>query len=141
VLVEHARNLLGIEDASHAEYGAPGTHVIALLSCSLVASRIDLDIEPGSQLARMYGATSATERTHCNYGLAPEFGRIADAAGMRASARDATGEVRAIERPDHPFFVGTLFQPPLSSTAVRPHPILTAFLRAVAARAESANES
>src|SRR5262245_42182047 len=122
---------MGIADASHAENGAPRTHVITLPSCSLVESRIDIQIDERSMLARVYGPTSGTERTHCNYGLEPSFAHIGDASGRRAVARDATGEVRAIERSDHPFFVGTLYQPQRSSSPKQPHPILTAFLRAV----------
>lgn len=138
MLVEHARNLIGITDAGHAEYGEPGTHVVTLLSCSLVESQIDIRIEPDSHLSRVYGVISATERTHCNYGLAPAFDHIANACGMRVVAVDGTGEVRAIERPDHPYFVGTLYQPQRSSSAERPHPILTGFLRAVEERGRAA---
>jgi CTP synthase (UTP-ammonia lyase) len=45
---------------------------------------------------------------------------------------DDTGEVRAIERPDHAFFVATLYQPQLSSTLDRPHPLFVALLDATA---------
>ncbi|HVM66389.1 MAG TPA: hypothetical protein VMU14_16085 [Acidimicrobiales bacterium] len=44
---------------------------------------------------------------------------------------DDTGEPRAIERTDHPFFVGTLYQPQLQSTPQRPHPVWLGFVRAV----------
>jgi CTP synthase (UTP-ammonia lyase) len=44
------------------------------------------------------------------------------------------GEVRAFELPGHPFYMGTLFQPQRSSRPDRPHPLVTAFLRAAAAR-------
>jgi len=39
---EHARNLAGIADASHAEYGPGGTPVISLLSCSLMDQTITI---------------------------------------------------------------------------------------------------
>jgi CTP synthase (UTP-ammonia lyase) len=57
---------------------------------------------------------------------------LAGEHGMSVAGRDDTGEVRAIERPDHPFFVGTLYQPQLSSTPDRPHPLFVALLRATA---------
>jgi CTP synthase (UTP-ammonia lyase) len=53
-------------------------------------------------------------------------------AGLPTVARGANGEVRAIESPTHRFFVATLFQPQLSSTAQKPHPLISGFLKAAA---------
>ncbi len=111
MLVEHARTLGGIADAAHAEYGPGGTPVITLL-------------------ARLYGNLVAVEDTTCSYGLAPELQHIAGEHGMRIAATDATGEVRAIERNDHPFFVGTLYQPQLRSASDSPHPVFIGLLDA-----------
>ncbi len=130
MLVEHARNVMGIQDAVHAEYGGAGTPVVTLLSCSLAESQIEITITPNSRLARIYGAARATEQTNCNYGLEPSFADIASSGGLTVSAVDDTGEVRAIERADHPFFVGTLYQPQRMSRPGAPHPLWTAFVRA-----------
>jgi CTP synthase (UTP-ammonia lyase) len=46
--------------------------------------------------------------------------------------RDADGEPRLFTLPAHPFFVASLFVPSLTSTRERPHPLITAFLRAAA---------
>jgi hypothetical protein len=97
--------------------------------------RIQIAIVPGSRLAALYGsATGADERTTCNYGLAPELQDLASQHGMRVSATDNTGEVRAVERTDHPFFFGTLFQPQLRSTPTAPYPVFTGLLQAAVAR-------
>jgi CTP synthase len=130
MLVEHARNLMGIDAASHAEYGDGGVAVVNLLSCSLTDSQIEIEISPGTQLAQLHaGQARRTERTHCNYGLSPEFAHIAEANGMSISARDDTGEVRAIERGSHRFFIGTLYQPQRSSRPGSPHPLWMQFVR------------
>ena len=134
MLVEHARNLDGIADAVHAEYGAAGTQIISLLACSLADNTITIELAASSRLRKAYGSDTAVERTTCNYGLDPAHASIASRHGMRVAATDDTGEVRAVERVDHPFFVGTLYQPQLSSTAQRPHPIWAAFIDAVAPR-------
>ncbi len=131
MLVEHARSLAGIPDATHAEYGESGTAVISLLACSLQDKTITVELTPGSQLAAHYGALQAVESTTCSYGLAPEMQHIANEHGMRVAAIDETAEVRAIERIDHPFFIGTLYQPQLRSAPDRPHPVFLEFLRAV----------
>lgn len=124
---------MGIPDASHEEYGAGrGTPVITLLSCSLEGRTISLALPAGSLLARLHGSVATTERTTCDYGLAPGFEHLASSGGMAVAASDATGEVRAVDRPGHPFFLGTLYQPQLSSEPGRPHPIFSAFLAAAA---------
>jgi CTP synthase (UTP-ammonia lyase) len=43
---------------------------------------------------------------------------------------DAEGDVRVVELPVHPFYIGTLFVPQLQSRLERPHPLITAFVRA-----------
>ena len=135
MLVEHARDLAGILDAAHAEYGTGGTAVISLLACSLQGRTITVRLTPSSQLATLCGSLQAVEHTTCSYGLAPEMQHIADQHGMRVAAVDDTGEVRAVERTDHPFFLATLFQPQLRSAPGHPHPVFVGLLKAALARA------
>jgi CTP synthase (UTP-ammonia lyase) len=135
VLVEHARNLLGIGDASHAESSGDGTPLVTALSCSLNGHTIDVVLTPGTRLAALHaGASSVTEHTTCSYGLDPARQHVASEGGMVVSGVDDTGEVRAIERTDHPFFLGTLYQPQLRSTPEAPHPVWLGFLDAVTDR-------
>ena len=134
MLVEHARNLCGIVDAAHAEYETPGTLIVTLLACSLRDSQIEVGFTPGTQLARLHDSSRALERTTCSYGLDPTFASIASQHAMVVGASDATGEVRAVERSDHPFFVATLYQPQLSSAIGNPHPIWKGFARAAQGR-------
>ena len=133
MLVEHARNLAGMADASSAEYGDAGRPVITLLACSLQDQTIRVEITPGTKLHALYGRAEVTEHTTCSYGLASDLQHIAGGHGMVVSAVDDTREVRAIERSDHPYFVGTLYQPQLSSTESSPHPVFVGLLRAAAA--------
>jgi CTP synthase (UTP-ammonia lyase) len=131
VLVEHARTLLGIADASHAESSSDGTPIVALLSCSLDGHTIDVALTPGTRLAALHGgAPSVTESTTCSYGLDPAWQHVALSSGMVVAGVDDTGEVRAVERPDHPFFVATLYQPQLRSSPGAPHPVWSGFLAA-----------
>jgi CTP synthase (UTP-ammonia lyase) len=139
VLVEHARTLAGITDAVHAEYGRPGTAVVSTLACALVDTDVTVELADGSRLQAIYARPRVVERATCRYGLDPSFEAIAGEHGLRVAARDDTGEVRAVERTDHPFFVATLFQPQLRSTPQQPHPIWLAFVDAVAARAGAAH--
>ena len=122
---------MGITDASHAESSSDGTQVVIPLSCSLDGTSIEVTLTAGSMLARLHGgARGVTEFTTCNYGLDPGHQQLASRGGMAISAIDDTGEVRAIERVDHPFFVGTLYQPQLRSTVDAPHPVWLGFVHA-----------
>lgn len=53
---------------------------------------------------------------------------------LAITGADAEGEVRVIELPDHPFFLGTPFVPQTRSTPERPHPLVLAFVEAAARR-------
>jgi len=131
VLVEHARNVLEVRNAVHSETSADGDQVITPLACSLDGQTIDVELRPGTKLFELHGRQRViTELTTCSYGLAPDRADIASAGGMIASGVDHDGEVRAIERHDHPFFVATLYQPQLQSTPSSPHPAWLGFLEA-----------
>ena len=123
MLVEHARNVLGIDDACHGESSSDGTCIISALACSLVGRAIDVTLTPGTRLAALYdGRTVVTESTTCNYGVDASWRWVASTGGMVAGGVDETGNVGAVERDDHPFFLATLYQPQLRSSADGAHP-------------------
>src|SRR5579883_78854 len=133
-VLEYARNVLGITSAEHAETAPDAaTLVISRLTCSLVEKSGRVFFPDGSRLRVVYGAADADETYHCNYGLNPAFEQTLFAGpGLGAAARDAAGDVRAIELAGHPFFVGTLFQPERSGLRGEEHPLVTAFVEAAA---------
>ncbi len=69
----------------------------------------------GTLAAQAMGAGRVTERYFCRYGLNLEYLQVLIANGLVFSGRDEQGDPRIAELPGHPFFVGTLFQPELSS--------------------------
>jgi len=48
---------------------------------------------------------------------------------LRITGSDSEGEVRVVELPDHPFFIGTLFLPQTRSTELSPLPLVLEFIR------------
>jgi CTP synthase (UTP-ammonia lyase) len=91
-----------------------------------------LRVLTGTRLAEFMGGGEHEEGFYCNYGVNEEFRARFEAAGLRISALGPDGEIRGVEREDHPFYLATLFQPQLTSLAIsKPHPLLTAYLRAV----------
>lgn len=130
-VLEHARHVLGWADADHAET-APAAQraVIALLECALVEASETVRLVPGSRIAHAYGSTAAHEGYHCRYGLNPRFRDSLLEGPLCASAFDAQGAVRAIERDDHPFFVATLFQPERAALSGVVPPLVRALVQA-----------
>lgn len=131
MVIEYARNVLGFADAQHAEYDPYASRLfISRLACSLVGREMKLNFKPDSQVAKIYGATETRERYYCNFGVAPDAAELLKSGALHVVGSDAEGEVRVVELPGHPFFIGTLFVPQARSTPERPHPLVTAFLEA-----------
>ncbi|MGZ8158255.1 MAG: CTP synthase C-terminal region-related (seleno)protein [Methylobacter sp.] len=135
MVIEYARNVLGFKDAQHAEYDPYASSLfISELSCSLAGREMQLDFVPGSQVEAIYGSLSAKEQYYCNFGVNPDCIDELKQGPLNISGSDAEGEIRVIEHPDHPFFIGTLFVPQSRPTSLKPHPLVTAFLAAVVGR-------
>jgi CTP synthase (UTP-ammonia lyase) len=133
-ILDLARSLAGVPDATHAEYGASRTDVVVALACSLVGHEGVIRYTPGTRIAGIAGVDQRLERYHCSYGLAPGFVAALEAAGVVFGAHDEDGAPRALELPEHPFFLGTLFQPELAGDGSRAHPVIRAFAQAVVSR-------
>jgi len=129
-LIEFARHAVGVTGADHAETNAAARDlVITPLACSLVGQQGDITFTPGSQLHALFHGQPAHESYHCNYGSNPAYRARFESAGLRFSGFDSEGQIRAMELPGHPFFIGTLFQPERSALEGRPHPLIEAFVR------------
>jgi CTP synthase (UTP-ammonia lyase) len=138
MVVEYARNVLGVEHAEHAEHDPNAAELfITPLACSLRGRSMTLQLAADSQIATYYASTSVTEQYYCSFGV--DAARVAQlkSGPLRVTGSDAEGEVRVIELPGHPFFIGTLFVPQTRSLPGRPHPLISAFVRAVATRGAS----
>ncbi len=134
VVLEYARNVMGIEDAAHAEYDPYASNFfIQPLSCSLRGKSMPIQMDADSLAARIYGCTSAVESYYCNFGLNPDYQETLHNEGLRISAWDEQNEVRIVELPDHPFYLATLFVPQSRSTERAPHPLIRAFVKAALA--------
>jgi CTP synthase (UTP-ammonia lyase) len=110
-VVEYARNVCGLWDASHAEtHPGAAAPVVSPLSCPLVEETEEIVLQDGGKLRSAYGVERITEGYHCNYGLNREYETLLFRNGLRPTAHTLRGEVRAVELSAHPFFVATLFQ-------------------------------
>jgi len=141
MVLEYARNVLGFQDAQHAEYDPDASNLfLSKLDCSLAGREMALRLSPGSQVAGLYGATEAIESYYCDFGVAPDRIEMFKHSSLRIVGADLEGEFRILELPGHPFFVGTLFVPQARSTPSHPHPLITGLLQAVTNVGERAKE-
>jgi len=137
LLLEVAINAAGIADGQHGDYGVTGgTPVIVRVACPVptrapgaaaLSGRIRMRLNKPSQVYDIYGRSDIDEEFACNWELDPKFRNALEDAGLRIVGFDEHDQARVTESPGHPFFIGTLFQPQLSSTAATPHPIIWAF--------------
>jgi CTP synthase (UTP-ammonia lyase) len=131
IMIEYARNLLGIADAQHAEYDPYASNLfISELACSLAGKEMELSLHPESRIAEIYGSTHVGEKYYCNFAVNPEFIETIQNGPISVTGSDAEGEVRIIEYSEHVFFIATLFVPQARSKQNYPHPLVNAFLDA-----------
>ncbi len=133
MILEFARNVLGLTDAHHAEYNpGPARIFISALGCSVLGRELLVKLQPATTARHLYGKDEAVERYYCTFGVNPEYADLlTDRPDLVISGQDLNGEIRIIEIPHHPFFLGTLFVPQSQSSESRPHPLVTGFLEAV----------
>ena len=138
-VVEHARNILGLDGAHSAEIDSDTPHpVIDLLpeqyetedmGGTMRLGAHETDIQPDTLAARVYGADSCTERHRHRYEVNPEYIDDLEADGLTFSGR-ADNRMEILERPDHPFFFGTQAHPEFRSRPDRASPPFVSLVEA-----------
>ena len=132
-LIEFSRNVLGVRDADSAENNPQGRNiVITPVYCATpdgspgkprLAGPGVARAMPGTRFEALCGPEDFAEEYFCSFETNTSFVPRWQEAGMSVAARGADGEMRALELPQRRFFMATLFQPQLSSSFERPHPV------------------
>ena len=131
VVVEYARDVVGIADADHEETNPTGPRLaVTALSCSLAGQDHPVNLVAGTRASAIYGATRTIEPFFCSFGLNPGFRAPLEQRGLVVSGIGDDGEVRVLELPAHAFFIATLYVPQARLTADQPHPLVFAFVEA-----------
>jgi CTP synthase len=147
MVIEAARSLAGIKDASSAEFTPDsGTHVIATMAeqMDIVAGEADMggtmrlglyqaELTPGSIVAEVYGSTQISERHRHRYEVNNKYRDQISDAGLTFSglfAEKNLVEFVELPREIHPYYVGTQAHPELRSRPTRPHPLFVGLIAA-----------
>jgi len=148
MVIEFARNVLGLEDANSTEFNMftpdpvidllpeqrdlpdkGGTMRLGLYPCQL---------QTGSLSLAAYGEPILFERHRHRFEFNNEYRRPFERAGMRFGGLSPDGRLVEIsEIVNHPWMVGSQFHPEFRSRPYRPHPLFRGFIRACVARCET----
>jgi len=131
MVIEYARNVAEIKNANHEETNPDSDSlVISKLSCSLKGLEEELTItDSNSLLHKILRKNKMLGKYYCSYGINPKFANQLFVNGLHPTAYSVDHQIRAFELIDHPFFVGTLFQPALTSSFQQPDPIIGEFVK------------
>ncbi|MEX2614700.1 MAG: CTP synthase [Alphaproteobacteria bacterium] len=149
-VIEAARNLLGIEDASSSEFGPCEHSVVGLLTEWSRGNTVERRsasgnlggtmrlgaypcvLTPGSRVAEIYdGRREIGERHRHRYEVNTAYKDRLEQRGVKFSGMSPDGVLpEIVEIPDHPWFVGVQFHPELKSKPFDPHPLFRSFIKA-----------
>ncbi len=149
-VVEAAKSLAKIQNASSTEFNPTGTCVIELLEKCYTESNIlstqnsgDLGgtmrlgvypcyIMKDSKAAEIYSsATIIHERHRHRYAVNINYKEVLEKAGLIFSGTSSDGKLmEIIEIKNHPFFIAVQFHPEFKSKPFEPHPLFNALLKA-----------
>jgi len=138
-LIEFARNVVGISDATSEEFSNHGNLVVHYMDGqskggskggNMRLGAYDCDLKEGSKAAKIYGLTKISERHRHRLEVNNDFLERVEAAGMVVSGKNNTlNLVEVIELADHPYFVACQYHPEFKSRPHGPHPLFDHFIR------------
>ncbi|MDE5656370.1 MAG: CTP synthase [Muribaculaceae bacterium] len=141
MVIEFARNVLGMADANSTEMDTKTTHpVIDLMDEQKSISNLggtmrlgayDCVFRPGSKAAHAYGSEQVRERHRHRFEFNSDYRNAFEQAGMECVGLNPdTGLVEVVEMPSKRWFIGTQYHPEYSSTVLSPNPIFKSFIQA-----------
>lgn len=148
-VIEAARSLAGIQDASSTEFGPTAQPVVGLMTEWLRGNELEkrtasgdlggtmrlgayhASLKSGSKVAEIYGGTEISERHRHRYEVNMSYRDQLEAKGLRFSGVSPDGILpEIVEYEDHPWFIGVQYHPELKSRPFEPHPLFKSFIHA-----------
>ena len=149
-IIEAARHLLKLPQASSTEFGPTPHPVVALMTeweregnLQKRSSQEDLGgtlrvggypcaLKAGTLAEKVYGTSLIEERHRHRYEVNTTYKSRLEEHGITFSGLSPDGLLpEIIERVDHPWFMGVQFHPELKSKPLSPHPLFVSFIQAV----------
>lgn len=154
VVIEFARNVLGLKGANSTEFDRNSPHPVIGLITEWITSEGEVEkrdessdlggtmrlgaqecrLVAGSNARNVYGADVIVERHRHRYEVNNNYVDQLQKAGLKIGGWSADDTlVEMVEIPDHPWFVACQFHPEFTSTPRDGHPLFTAFVKAALA--------
>jgi len=148
-LIEYARNVAGIKDATSVEFDenakepliylidsfidANGEHQVRTTTSPLGGTmrlgEYKCEVKKGSNLYKAYNSDIIYERHRHRYEANPKYRDVLEEHGLEITG-ESNGLIEAIEVKEHPWFLGVQFHPEFTSRLQKPNPSILAFVKA-----------
>lgn len=138
MVIEYARNVLGLRDANSAEFNPNASHLVVILQeeqdgldrlggTSRLGNWTTRLVE-NSKIAQIYGSTEIVQRHRHRY----EITSAVDFGSFRVVGQDMrTNLIEVMEAIDHPFYIGVQYHPEFSPEV---NPLFRELVRAASIR-------
>ncbi|OSQ31032.1 CTP synthase [Thalassospira sp. MCCC 1A03138] len=153
-VLEAARNLAGLKDASSSEFGPTKTPLVGLmtewakdggsverrsgeddLGGTMRLGNYECKLVDGTRARDIYGSETVLERHRHRYEVNVNFMAQLEEKGLKFSGLSPDGRLpEIVEYPDHPWFIGVQFHPELRSRPLDPHPLFVSYIKAAKER-------
>jgi len=157
-IIESARNILGIKNATSSEFGNSGTHVIGLmhewikgkskqkgseknLGGTMRLGSYRAKLKKNSLIRKIYKSNLINERHRHRYEVDKNLKSKLEKKGLIFSGLSPDGSLpETIELENHPWFIGVQFHPEFKSRPFAPHPLFSSFIKAAKNNSENKND-
>ena len=142
MVIEFARNVLGLADADSSEMNPSTPHnvidmmeeqkSITQMGGTMRLGAYPCELRPGSRACGAYGGkTSVRERHRHRYEFNNLYREDYESAGMKCVGVNPDADlVEIVEVPSLRWYIGTQFHPEYASTVLQPHPLFMSFVKA-----------
>ena len=141
MVIEFARNVCGIEDATSSEFDPDTPHAVIyklrdLLGVEEMGGTMRLGAYPcvlteGTLAQRTYEEPEISERHRHRYEVNQKYLAQLQEGGLVVSGMSPDGKfVEMVELEDHPWYLGCQFHPEYKSKPTEPHPLFVSYISA-----------
>lgn len=153
-VIEYCRSVLGIKDATSAEFDPHAAHPVVLYMPEISTTHMGGTMRLGSRRTvlkegtiahTLYGAVQGVDERHRHrYEVNPEYVDKIQKAGLIFSGRDERNQrMECVELPSgsHPYFFAVQYHPEFLSRPLKPSPPFLGLVKAAAAKADASPSS
>lgn len=146
MVIEYARNVLGLKDANTAEINPKAKDVVIDImpdqkqklkegnyGGSMRLGAYKAKLKKGTIAESAYCASEIVERHRHRYEVNPEYIKQIEDKGLVFSGVSPDGtlmEIAELPKDKHPFFLGTQYHPEFLARPLAPHPLFSEFVKA-----------